>query len=226
MKKYISIALVLIFILAFTACGSDKKISLPEPDDITEIEIMKSTSSSGVKITEQDDISIIINDIKENTKNTGKESVNDQPTNIGDYFIVKIYHENVKDSPSIVYLYEDKDKVYVEQPYSGIWKLKNDCYDNIISFILSERDDSYKPLIKLNDKIFGWVRDLGEVKLGDMEFLGEIKSSKESLSKGLNRGDENFSSNIYPTGTKIYKWDEKSILVESNNTFSICEVVE
>lgn len=81
-------------------------------------------------------------------------------------------------------------------------------------------------MIKLNDKIFGWVRDLGEVKLGDMEFLGEIKSSKESLSKGLNRGDENFSSNIYPTGTKIYKWDEKSILVESNNTFSICEVVE
>lgn len=64
MKKYISIALVLIFILAFTACGSDKKISLPEPDDITEIEIMKSTSSSGVKITEQDDISIIISDIK------------------------------------------------------------------------------------------------------------------------------------------------------------------
>lgn len=41
-------------------------------------------------------------------------------------------------------------------------------------------------MIKVNDKIYGWIKDLGNVKLGDMKFLGEIKGSKDTLSKSLN----------------------------------------
>lgn len=102
-----------------------------------------------------------------------------------------------------------------------------------ISKLISESDNkkagieaSYKPMVKINDEIYGWVRDLGAVKLGDIEFLGEIKGSKASLSKTLNDEDENFTSNIYPIGAKIYKWGEKSILIESNDIFSICEIIE
>ena len=76
-------------------------------------------------------MSSIIADIEENTKDTGKESVNDQPININDYLIVKIHHKNAEGSPSIVYLYKDKNISYVEQPYSGIWKLREEIFDKI-----------------------------------------------------------------------------------------------
>lgn len=136
MKKQIGIILVLISMLALTACGSNKKISLPEPDDITEIEIMKNTSSSGVKIENQDRISKLIAEIKENTNNTGKESINDQPINIDEYLIIKFHHKNAEGGSSSIYLYKDKKISYVEQPYSGIWKLKEEIFDRISSNLI------------------------------------------------------------------------------------------
>ena len=132
MKKYIGMALVLIAILSLTACGgSNKKISLPKAEEVNEIEIMKNTSEEGLKIENQEEISGIIEEIRENTNDTGKESVNDQPTNINDYLIVKFHHENTEDSPSVAYLYKDKNTSYVEQPYSGIWKLREETFDKI-----------------------------------------------------------------------------------------------
>ncbi|EGS30562.1 conserved domain protein [Peptoniphilus sp. oral taxon 375 str. F0436] len=136
MKKYIGIAFVLITILSLTACGSNssnKKINLPKAEGIKEIEIMKTTSEESLKIENQDEISSIIEGIKENTNDTGRESVNDQPTNIKDYIIVKFHHKNAEGSPSLVYLYKDKNSSYVEQPYAGIWKLREETFDRITS---------------------------------------------------------------------------------------------
>ena len=131
MKKYLGIALVLITILSLTACGSNKKIHLPKAEEIKEIEIMKNTSEESLKIEDQEEISGIIEEIKENTNDTGKESINDQPTNINDYIIVKFHHKNAEENPSVVYLYKDKNTSYVEQPYSGIWKLREETFDEI-----------------------------------------------------------------------------------------------
>ena len=134
MKKYIGIAFVLITILSLTACGSNgsnKKIVLPKAEEIKEIEIMKNTSEESLKIEDQEEISGIIEEIRENTNDTGKESVNDQPTNIKDYIIVKFHYKNAEASPSIAYLYKDKNSRYVEQPYSGIWKLREETFDEI-----------------------------------------------------------------------------------------------
>lgn len=39
-----------------------------------------------------------------------KGSVNDQPTNINDYLIVKCHHKNAEDSPSVDYLYKGKNR--------------------------------------------------------------------------------------------------------------------
>lgn len=130
MKKYINIALVLICILSLVAC-SNKKISLPKTEEINEIEIMRNTSKDGAKIDSQDEISKIITEIRENAINTSKESINDQPTNINDYLIIKFHHKNAQGSPSVAYLYKDKNTSYVEQPYSGIWKIKEDIFNRI-----------------------------------------------------------------------------------------------
>lgn len=133
MKKYIGIALALICILSLASCGNNKKITLPEPKNIAEIEIMNNTSKSDKKITEQDGISKMISEIKENTKNTSKKSVSDQPVNIDDYIIIKFHHVDAEESPSIAYLYNYKGIIYIEQPYSGIWRLKEQIFENISS---------------------------------------------------------------------------------------------
>jgi len=79
---------------------------------------------NAVKITEQDEIAKIVKDIKENTKDTGGKSYNDQPTNIKNFLTVSFYYNNSEGNPEIVYLYENRNKTYAEQPYSGIWKIK------------------------------------------------------------------------------------------------------
>ena len=131
MKKYMGIALAFIFIFALTACGAKKEISLPETKEITEIEITENPSGNTVKITEQDEIAKIVNDIKENTKDTGGNSYNDQPTNIKNFLTVSFYYNNTEGNPEVVYLYENKNKTYAEQPYSGIWKIKKEVFKEI-----------------------------------------------------------------------------------------------
>ena len=131
MKKYMGIALAFIFVFALTACGAKKEISLPEAKVIMEIEIMENPSGNTVKITEQDEIAKILNDIKENTKDTGGKSYNDQPENINNFLTVSFYYNNTEGNPEVVYLYENRKKTYAEQPYSGIWKIKEEVFKEI-----------------------------------------------------------------------------------------------
>ena len=131
MKKYMGIALAFIFVFALTACGAKKEISLPEAKVIMEIEIMENPSGNTVKITEQDEIAKILNDIKENTKDTGGESYHEQPVNIKKFLAVSFYYNNTEGNPEVVYLYENRKKTYAEQPYSGIWKIKKEVFKEI-----------------------------------------------------------------------------------------------
>ena len=131
MKKYMRITLAFIFIFALTACGAKKEISLPEAKEITEIKIMENPSGNTVKITEQDEIAKIVNDIKDNTKDTGGNSYNEHPANIKNYLTVSFYYNNTEGNLEVVYLYENRNKTYAEQPYSGIWKIKKEVFKEI-----------------------------------------------------------------------------------------------
>ena len=131
MKKYMGITLALIFAFALTACGAKKEISLPEAKEITEMEITENPSGNTVKITEQDEIAKIVNDIKENTKDTGGKSYHESPANIKNYLAVSFYYNNPEGNPDVVYLYENRNKTYAEQPYSGIWKIKKEVFKEI-----------------------------------------------------------------------------------------------
>ena len=131
MKKYMGIVLAFIFVFALTACGAKKEISLPEAKDITEIEITENPSGNTVKITEQDEIAKIVKDIKENTKDTGGKSYNEHPANIKKFLAVSFYYNNTEGNWGVVYLYENRNKTYAEQPYSGIWKIKKEVFKEI-----------------------------------------------------------------------------------------------
>ena len=131
MKKYMGIALAFILIFALTACGAKKEISLPEAKEITEMEITENPSGNTVKITDQDEIAKIVKDIKENTKDTGGESYHEQPANIKKFLAVSFYYNNTEGNWGVVYLYENRNKTYAEQPYSGIWKIKKEVFKEI-----------------------------------------------------------------------------------------------
>ena len=131
MKKYMGITLAFIFIFVLTACGAKKEISLPEAKEITEMEITENPSGNTVKITDQDEIAKIVKDIKENTKDTGGESYHEQPANIKKFLAVSFYYNNTEGNWGVVYLYENRNKTYAEQPYSGIWKIKKEVFKEI-----------------------------------------------------------------------------------------------
>ena len=128
MKKFMRITLAVILIFALTACGAKMEISLPEAKDITEMEITENPSGNTVKITEQDEIAKIVKDIKENTKDTGGKSYNEHPANIKKFLAVSFYYNNTERNWEVVYLYENRNKTYAEQPYSGIWKIKKEVF--------------------------------------------------------------------------------------------------
>ena len=131
MKKYMGIALAFIFIFVLTACGAKKEISLPEAKDRTEMEITENPSGNTVKITDQDEIAKIVKDIKENTKDTEGESYHESPANIKKFLAVSFYYNNMEGNWGVVYLYENRNKTYAEQPYSGIWKIKKEVFKEI-----------------------------------------------------------------------------------------------
>ena len=131
MKKYMGITLAFIFIFVLTACGAKKEISLPEAKEITEMEITENPSGNTVKITDQDEIAKIVKDIKENTKDTGGESYHESPANIKSFLAVSFYYNNTEGNCGVVYLYENRNKTYAEQPYSGIWKIKKEVFKEI-----------------------------------------------------------------------------------------------
>lgn len=143
MKKSIMLTVTLIFVLALTACVSDKELVLPKPEDITEIVVEE--NSLGVMISgidDQKEISELIDKLRADSKYTDKESVNDQPTNIDKYIAVKFHHKIKEESSSILYLYQEKGESYIEQPYSGIWKLSNEVYNDVNSYFAPEDGNS------------------------------------------------------------------------------------
>ena len=136
MKKIITIIVCSISFLVLSACVSKKKLILPEPETISVISLQKSISGEIKTISNREEISELIKEIQKQSKSTTFESLNDQPTNVKDYIIIKFYHQN-EEKDSVVYLYTMKEKQYIEQPYAGIWEVNPDIANRIEEFFSS-----------------------------------------------------------------------------------------
>ena len=130
MKKIITVIVCSISFLVLSACVSKKKLILPEPETISVIALQKKISEDVKIITKREEISKLIENIQKQSKSTTFESVNDQPTNVKDYIIIKFYHQN-EENDSVAYLYTMKEKQYIEQPYAGIWEVNPDIANRI-----------------------------------------------------------------------------------------------
>lgn len=130
MKKFIPIIVCSISFLVLSACSSKKKLILPEPEMISVISMQKSISEDVKTITKREEISKLIKEIQKQSTSTTLESVNNQPTNVKDYIIIKFTHQN-EEKDSVVYLYTMKEKQYIEQPYVGVWQVRLDIANRI-----------------------------------------------------------------------------------------------
>ena len=130
MKKLITIIVCSISFLVLSACVSNKKLILPESERISVISLQKSISEDVKTITKREEISKLIEEIQKQSKSTTLKSVNDQPTNVKDYIIIKFTHQN-EENDSVAYLYTMKEKQYIEQPYAGIWEVNPDIANRI-----------------------------------------------------------------------------------------------
>ncbi|MDU4442295.1 MAG: DUF5301 domain-containing protein [Streptococcus mitis] len=130
MKKIITVIVCSISFLVLSACSSKKKLILPEPERISVISLQKSISEDVKTITKREEISKLIKEIQKQSTSTTLESVNDQPTNVKDYIIIKFTHQN-EEKDSVVYLYTMKEKQYIEQPFVGIWQVSPDIANRI-----------------------------------------------------------------------------------------------
>ena len=130
MKKIITVIVCSISFLVLSACVSKKKLILPEPETISVIALQKKISEDVKIITKREEISKLIENIQKQSKSTTFESVNDQPTNVKDYIIIKFNHQN-EENDSVAYLYTMREKQYIEQPYAGIWEVSPDIANRI-----------------------------------------------------------------------------------------------
>ena len=136
MKKIITVLVCSISFLILSACVSNKKLILPEPETISVISLQEKISEDVKTITKREEISKLIEEIQKQSKSTTFESLNDQPTNVKDYIIIKFYHQN-EEKDSVVYLYTKKKRQYIEQPYAGIWEVNPDIANRIKEFFSS-----------------------------------------------------------------------------------------
>ncbi|WP_247928674.1 DUF5301 domain-containing protein [Streptococcus mitis] len=130
MKKLITMIVCSVSFLVLSACSSKKKLILPEPERISVISLQKSISEDVKTINKREEISKLIKEIQKQSTSTTLESVNDQPTNVKDYIIIKFTHQN-EEKDSVVYLYTMKEKQYIEQPFVGIWQVRPDIANRI-----------------------------------------------------------------------------------------------
>ena len=107
-----------------------KKLIPPEPEPIAIISLQKKLSEDVKTVNKREEISKLIEEIQKQSKSTTLESLNDQPTNVKDYIIIKFTHQH-EENDSVVYLYTRKEKQYIEQPYVGIWEVGPDIDNRI-----------------------------------------------------------------------------------------------
>ena len=97
----------------------------------------------------------------------------------------------------------------------GIYTLSNKRNDEI--------NACYKPMVKVNDIIYYWVKDLDDTDLTGFTMIGEVEKSYNSGLKSIDEKSDDFSSNVFPKGSKIYIYDDTSIIVETDEGISLLE---
>lgn len=127
MKKVIVAVLFVALFITLSACGGKKAepIKLPDISDIGSVIITQNNQT--FEKADSDWISELVEQVGAGEP-TAKKSIQDVP-NVAEY--IKIDFLLTNNSTSTLFIYQEKSKWYIEQPYQGIY-LSNDDLIEII----------------------------------------------------------------------------------------------
>lgn len=111
---------------------SEPKILLttPNPINILSIEFSRKNEANSTIENDKDNISEIIKFLNESERKKVHESLKDAPYKAEYMKMVLRDKENIE---TVLYIYEENGKYYIEQPYIGIYKITETEYNNIIT---------------------------------------------------------------------------------------------
>ena len=125
MKKYFSVIICVVCILTLFACSKKANpIVLPQSSDVVSVDV--TVGENTVNCSDKTWIDEVINGMTD-SKPTNRESVQDSPQ-VDNYIKVELNSQTEK---TTVFVYKDKGKFYVEQPYSGICIIDEETYNQL-----------------------------------------------------------------------------------------------
>lgn len=148
---------VLCLCIVLTACGKADPITVPATDDIVSITVINGEESITYDDTEW--ISQVISGIND-AKPTTKQSVQDVPQ-VDNYIQIGI---KLDKGTTILFLYQDDNKCYIEQPYEGIYEIDPKLYDYICETMNEVDNDTPGGIQESLEK---WTGLLGQTQMTD-----------------------------------------------------------
>lgn len=125
MKKCFSVIICVVCILTLFACSKKANpIVLPQSSDVVSVDVIDGENT--VNCSDKTWIDEVINGMTD-SKPTNRESVQDFPQ-VDNYIKVELNSQTEK---TTVFVYKDKGKFYVEQPYSGICIIDEETYNQL-----------------------------------------------------------------------------------------------
>lgn len=125
MKKFFSVIICVVCILTLFACSKKANpIVLPQSSDVVSVDV--TVGENTVNCSDKTWIDEVISSLSD-SKPTNRESVQDSP-HVNDYMRIEINSQTEK---TTVFVYKDKGKFYVEQPYNGICIIDEETYNQL-----------------------------------------------------------------------------------------------
>lgn len=125
MKKCFSVIICVVCILTLFACSKKANpIVLPQSSDIVSVDV--TVGENTVNCSDKTWIDEVISSLSD-SKPTNKQSVQDFPQ-VKDYMRIEFNSQTEK---TTVFVYKDKGKFYIEQPYSGICIIDEETYNQL-----------------------------------------------------------------------------------------------
>lgn len=125
MKKCFSVIICVVCILTLFACSKKANpIILPQSSDVVSVDV--TVGENTVNCSDKTWIDEVISGLSD-FKPTHRESVQDSP-HVKDYMRIEFNSQTEK---TTVFVYKDKGKFYIEQPYSGICIIDEETYNQL-----------------------------------------------------------------------------------------------
>lgn len=125
MKKCFSVIICVVCILSLFACSKKANpIVLPQSSDVVSVDVIDGENT--VNCSDKTWIDEVISSLSD-SKPTNRESVQDSP-HVKDYMRIEINSQTEK---TTVFVYKDKGKFYIEQPYNGICIIDEETYNQL-----------------------------------------------------------------------------------------------